>query len=62
VPTLVLAGEFDEATPECWTPFSDRVPDVRTHLVADASHFAHLERPHEVHEILKTFVAQHDGP
>jgi pimeloyl-ACP methyl ester carboxylesterase len=42
--------------------FSDRIPDVRTHLVADASHFAHLERPHEVHELLTTFVAQHDGP
>ncbi|MDH2445234.1 proline iminopeptidase-family hydrolase [Amnibacterium sp. CER49] len=48
VPTLVLAGELDEATPEAWQPFVDGIPDTRTVVVPDASHCSHLERPQEV--------------
>ena len=48
VPTLVLAGELDEATPESWQPFVDGIPDTRTVVVPDASHCSHLERPQEV--------------
>lgn len=45
VPTLVVAGEFDEATPATWRPFVDRIPDVASHVFPDASHCVHLEQP-----------------
>ena len=28
-PTLVIAGEFDEATPEAWQPYVDQIADAR---------------------------------
>jgi L-proline amide hydrolase len=59
-PTLVLAGEFDEATPETWAPFVERIPDVRSHVEAGASHCSHLEHPVAVLELLGGFLAEHD--
>ncbi|HEY0374457.1 MAG TPA: proline iminopeptidase-family hydrolase [Amnibacterium sp.] len=58
VPTLVLAGEFDEATPEVWQPFVDRIPDVRSHVEPDASHCSHLEHPQAILELLAGFLAE----
>jgi L-proline amide hydrolase len=60
VPTLVLAGEFDEATPEVWQPFVDLIPDVRSHVEPDASHCSHLEHPQAILELLAAFLAEHD--
>jgi L-proline amide hydrolase len=61
VPTLVLAGEFDEATPTTWAPFVEHVPDVRSMLVPDTSHCTHLEAPEIVLGALSEFMARHDG-
>jgi L-proline amide hydrolase len=61
VPTLVLAGEFDEAQPETWAPFVELVPDVRSHVVADASHMPHVEQPQEVLDVVGAFLREHDG-
>lgn len=44
VPCLVLAGEYDEATPATWKPFADRIPDVHSIIMPQASHCAHLEQ------------------
>lgn len=44
VPCLVLAGEYDEATPATWNPFVDRIPDVHSIIIPQASHCAHLEQ------------------
>ncbi len=60
VPTLVLAGEFDEATPEVWQPFVDLIPDVRSHVEPDASHCSHLEHPQAILELLAAFLAEND--
>jgi L-proline amide hydrolase len=57
VPTLVLAGEHDEATPETWAPFVERIPDVRSHVEPDASHCSHLEHPEAILELLGGFLA-----
>jgi L-proline amide hydrolase len=61
-PTLVLAGEFDEATPETWAPFVERIPDVRQHVEPDASHCSHLEHPEAILRLLAGFLAEHDRP
>lgn len=58
VPTLVLAGEYDEAQPIVWQPFVDHIPNVRGIVVADASHCSHLEKPEEVQAIIADFLAE----
>ena len=60
-PTLVIAGEFDEATPITWAPFVERIPDVRQRVFAGASHCTHLEQPAEFQAFVADFFAEHDA-
>jgi L-proline amide hydrolase len=60
-PTLVIAGEFDEATPATWAPYVERIPDVRSHVFGDASHCTHLEKPEEFRSVIADFLAQYDA-
>jgi len=60
-PTLVIAGEFDEATPATWAPYVERIPDVRAHVFADASHCTHLEKPEEFRSVIADFLAPYDA-
>jgi L-proline amide hydrolase len=59
-PTLVLSGEYDEARPESWAPFVERIRDVRHHEFAGASHIPHLETPEEFTQVVGEFLRQHD--
>ncbi|BBY48219.1 amino acid amidase [Mycolicibacterium arabiense] len=59
-PTLVVAGEYDEATPETWAPFAERIPGARSHVFADASHCTHLEKPEEFRAVIADFLHHHD--
>lgn len=59
-PTLVIAGEFDEATPETWKPYVEKIPNVSSHVFADASHCTHLEKPTEFRAVIAEFLTQHD--
>ena len=59
-PTLVIAGELDEATPATWAPFVERIPDVRQHVFAGASHCSHLEQPEAFRAVVSAFLAEHD--
>jgi L-proline amide hydrolase len=59
-PTLVIAGEFDEATPATWAPYVERITDTRSHVFADASHCSHLEKPEEFRAVVAAFLADHD--
>ncbi len=43
VPTLLVSGRHDEATPACIQPFADRIPDVRWTIFEESSHMPHLE-------------------
>ena len=56
VPTLVIAGEFDEATVECQEPFISTIPDVRYTVIPDASHLSIAEQPAAYLECLRTFL------
>ncbi|MGC0369982.1 proline iminopeptidase-family hydrolase [Microbacterium sp. SLBN-111] len=57
VPTLVVAGEFDEATPETWAPFVEHIPGARSHVFAGASHCTHLEMPDAFRAVIAEFLA-----
>ena len=59
-PTLVIAGEFDEATPATWQPYLERIADVRSHVFADTSHCTHLEKPEEFRAVVAEFLHHHD--
>ena len=60
VPALVVAGEHDEARPDAWTPFVERLPKVHHHVIPGASHTPHLETPEEFTRIVGDFLRQHD--
>jgi L-proline amide hydrolase len=59
-PTLVVAGEFDEATPATWEPFATRIAGATTHVFAGASHCVHLEQPEIFRAEIAHFLSKHD--
>lgn len=62
VPTLVVAGAHDEATPATWAPFVDQIPNARSHVFADSSHMPHVEEPEAFIDVVGSFLAAHDRP
>ncbi|MBF4577033.1 proline iminopeptidase-family hydrolase [Frondihabitans sp. VKM Ac-2883] len=59
-PTLVVAGEYDEATPATWQPFVDGIAGSSSHVFAGASHCSHLEQPETFRAVIGAFLATHD--
>lgn len=59
-PTLVVAGEFDEATPATWAPFIEQIPAAHSHVFPGASHCTHLEQPEEFRAVIAEFLAAHE--
>ncbi len=43
VPTLLISGRHDEATPLCVKPYADLIPDVRWIVFENSSHMPHVE-------------------
>jgi L-proline amide hydrolase len=58
VPSLVLAGEYDEAQPICWEPFVQNIPTVRHHVFPDASHTPHLECRSDFNRAVADFLEE----
>ena len=57
VPTLMICGEYDEATPAACRDFAAKVPDARVDILEDASHTGHLEQRDAFMAKLRTFLA-----
>jgi L-proline amide hydrolase len=60
-PTLVIAGEFDEATPAAWQPYVEEIANAESHVFPDTSHCTHLEKPHEFRAVVADFLTSHDA-
>jgi L-proline amide hydrolase len=60
VPTLLVSGGFDEATPESVRPFADNIPDVRWEVLERCSHMPFVEEPERYLALVSGFLAQHD--
>jgi len=60
VPTLLLSGRFDEATPTTVQPFADAISDVRWRIFEQSSHMPFVEEPDEYLEEVQNFLALHD--
>ncbi len=58
VPTLVLAGRYDFLfPPEHQAILADRLPNAHLEMIECAGHSPHDERPTEVLEIIRSFLA-----
>ena len=61
VPTLVISGRHDEATPVTVRPYADRIPHVRWEIFEESSHVPNLEEPERFGAVLTGFLASLDG-
>ena len=57
VPTLVISGEFDEATSECQQPFVERIADVQQAIVVGGSHLSMVEHPEAYFTFVREFLS-----
>lgn len=63
VPTLLISGAHDEATPATVQPFADGIPDVRWHVFPNSSHMPHVEEFDDCMKVVGDFLACCDaGP
>jgi L-proline amide hydrolase len=60
VPTLLLSGRYDEATPATVQPYFDGIPDVRWERFEDSSHMPFVEEPDAYRAAVAGFLASHD--
>jgi L-proline amide hydrolase len=60
VPTLLLSGRYDEATPATVQPFFDGINDVRWERFEHSSHMPFVEEPEAYLGVVAGFLAAHD--
>ncbi|MFI6349946.1 proline iminopeptidase-family hydrolase [Streptomyces sp. NPDC050560] len=58
VPTLLLSGRHDEATPATVRPYFDGIATVRWEIFEESSHMPHLEEPERFTEVLTEFLRE----
>jgi L-proline amide hydrolase len=60
VPTLVISGEYDEATPKVVEPYLKGIKDVRWQLFEHSSHMPHVEETELCMKVVGDFLDRHD--
>jgi L-proline amide hydrolase len=60
VPTLVVTGAHDEATPATVAPFVEGIPGARWEVFADSSHMPHVEEEDRYLQVVGAFLDEHD--
>ncbi len=60
VPTLLVSGRYDEATPHIVEQIHSRVPGARWELFEASSHMPHVEEPEAFLETVEAFLATVD--
>ncbi len=60
VPTLLVSGRHDEATPLVVQPYFDAIPDVRWEVFDESSHMPFVEERLLYMEVVGAFLAEHD--
>ena len=58
VPTLLISGRHDEATPATVQPFADEIPDVRWAVFDESSHMPHVEETERCMQVVGDFLAE----
>jgi L-proline amide hydrolase len=60
VPTFLVSGRYDEATPEVVRPYADGIADVRWQVFENSSHMPHVEEKDAFLAAVAAFLDQHD--
>jgi L-proline amide hydrolase len=60
VPTLVISGRHDEATPACVAPYVDLIPGARGVIFEDSSHMPHVEETEACMATVAAFLNDND--
>lgn len=58
VPTLLISGRYDEATPKQQEVMRDAIAGSEWVLLEESAHFAHVEEPERYREALTDFLAR----
>jgi L-proline amide hydrolase len=58
VPTLLVSGRHDEATPRIVGEVRDRIPDAEWVLLEESSHSPHLEEPERFLGAVERFLTR----
>jgi L-proline amide hydrolase len=58
IPTLVISGEYDEATPAINRTVSSGIPGAESVIYPNASHMAHVEDPEGYMRVLDDFLTR----
>jgi proline iminopeptidase len=61
LPTLILAGRFDECVPEHMWEMHQRIPGSRFELFEASAHMPFIEEPARFDEVMRQFLRLHDG-
>lgn len=61
VPTLLISGRHDEATPATVQPYADHIPDVRWRIFENSSHMPHVEERQECMAVVSAFLDEVAG-
>jgi len=56
VPTLLVSGAHDEATPATVQPYADRIADVRWEIFTGSSHMPHVEEREKFMKVVGDFL------
>lgn len=60
VPTLILAGRFDECVPEHMWEMHQRIAGSRFELFESSAHMPFIEEPDKFDSVMRDFLRQHD--
>jgi L-proline amide hydrolase len=60
VPTMLISGRYDEATPPTVQPFKDNIKDVRWQIFEHSSHMPHVEETELYMKSVGAFLDQND--
>lgn len=59
-PTLLVSGQFDEATPTMVKEINGLIPGSKWELFAESSHMPHVEEPAKFKRVVAEFLDSHD--
>jgi L-proline amide hydrolase len=60
VPTLIISGRHDEATPACVQPYKDNIMGARWEIFEQSSHMPHIEEKEKCMKLVGAFLAAND--
>jgi proline-specific peptidase len=61
LPTLVVAGKFDECAPEHMWEMHRRIGGSRFELFESSAHMPFIEEPHRFDQVMREFLRLHDA-